>query len=73
MKRYRPDLKTKFIPILGDTDIIYDYINHANKESPSGEFGFRAIADDIYVYARYPTIERIKNLDLVYSWSEFYC
>lgn len=33
-KRYRPDLKHKFIRVLGDSDIIYDYIYHSNKEFP---------------------------------------
>lgn len=60
-KKARPDFRIKFIDILGNTDLIYEYIYHSNRQAPSGEYGFRAIADHVR-YAKHPMINRITDL-----------
>jgi abhydrolase domain-containing protein 4 len=33
-KRVRPDFRNKYLEILGDTDLIYEYIYHSNRQIP---------------------------------------
>jgi pimeloyl-ACP methyl ester carboxylesterase len=33
-KKARPDFRIKFIDILGNTDLIYEYIYHSNRQAP---------------------------------------
>jgi abhydrolase domain-containing protein 4 len=60
-KHLRPDFKRKYMSILDDPEIIYSYIYHANRLNPTGEAGFRAIAE-YFGYAKNPMIRRIEKV-----------
>ncbi|CAF0776794.1 unnamed protein product [Brachionus calyciflorus] len=47
--------------VTDDPDAIYDYIYHANRLHPSGEAGFRAIAE-YFGFAKNPMIQRINKV-----------
>ncbi|RNA25617.1 1-acylglycerol-3-phosphate O-acyltransferase ABHD5-like isoform X4, partial [Brachionus plicatilis] len=61
LKHLRPDFRRKYVNLLEDPDAIYDYIYHANRFHPSGEAGFRAIAE-YFGYAKNPMIHRIDKV-----------
>ena len=61
-KFLKPDFKRKYKSILGEnSDLIYEYLYHCNKEYPSGEDGFRAVAEH-YGFAKNPMIKRIEKV-----------
>lgn len=61
-KHLKPDFKRKYYSILGDSNLIYDYLYQCNRQYPSGEYGFRAISADQYGFAKNPMIKRIEKV-----------
>jgi abhydrolase domain-containing protein 4 len=47
--------------IMEEPELIYNYIYHANKFDPSGENGFRAIAE-YFGFAKNPMINRVDKV-----------
>lgn len=61
-KHLRPDFRRKYMHLLEDPDEIYSYLYHANNSHPSGEAGFRAIAE-YFGFAKNPMIRRIDKVN----------
>lgn len=61
-RQVRPDFERKYMTILDNPEIIYNYLYHANSLHPSGEAGFRAISE-YFGYAKNPMIKRIDKVD----------
>lgn len=60
-KFLRPDFKKKFMSVLDEPELVYNYLYHANNEHPSGESGFRAISK-YFGFAKNPMIRRIDKI-----------
>jgi pimeloyl-ACP methyl ester carboxylesterase len=60
--RFKPDLIKRFSHMFTD-DTIAQYIYHWNAQTPSGEVAFKHMSHD-FGWARYPMIERVKDVAL---------
>ncbi|XP_008297793.1 (Lyso)-N-acylphosphatidylethanolamine lipase [Stegastes partitus] len=60
VNRFRPDFKRKFEDLFED-DTMTQYIYHCNAQTPSGEVGFRAMAESLG-WAKKPMLERVSQL-----------
>lgn len=60
-KYLRPDFKKKYMSILDDPELVYNYLYHANNGHPSGEAGFKAISS-YFGFAKNPMIKRIERV-----------
>ncbi|XP_053739251.1 (Lyso)-N-acylphosphatidylethanolamine lipase [Synchiropus splendidus] len=60
VNRFRPDFKRKFEDMFDD-DTMTQYIYHCNAQTPSGEVGFRAMAESLG-WAKKPMLHRIHLL-----------
>ncbi|XP_061792018.1 (Lyso)-N-acylphosphatidylethanolamine lipase isoform X1 [Nerophis lumbriciformis] len=58
--KFRPDFKRKFEDLFDD-DTMTQYIYHCNAQTPSGEVGFRAMAESLG-WAKKPMIHRVHLL-----------
>ncbi|XP_067652239.1 (Lyso)-N-acylphosphatidylethanolamine lipase-like isoform X1 [Haliotis asinina] len=60
VKRFRPDLQTKFADLFAD-ETIFEYIYHCNAQKPSGETAFKTMQMS-FGWARNPMINRITDV-----------
>ncbi|CAN9503314.1 unnamed protein product [Ophioblennius macclurei] len=60
VNRFRPDFKRKFEDLFDD-DTMTQYIYHCNAQTPSGEVGFRAMAESLG-WAKSPMLQRVHQL-----------
>ncbi|XP_036374830.1 (Lyso)-N-acylphosphatidylethanolamine lipase-like isoform X1 [Megalops cyprinoides] len=60
LNRIRPDFKRKFEDLFED-DTMTEYIYHCNAQTPSGEVGFRAMAESLG-WAKRPMLQRVHLL-----------
>uniref|UniRef100_A0A8C4HAI7 (Lyso)-N-acylphosphatidylethanolamine lipase n=1 Tax=Dicentrarchus labrax TaxID=13489 RepID=A0A8C4HAI7_DICLA len=60
VNRFRPDFKRKFEDLFDD-DTMTQYIYHCNAQTPSGEVGFRAMAESLG-WAKRPMLQRVHLL-----------
>ncbi|XP_077955024.1 (Lyso)-N-acylphosphatidylethanolamine lipase [Gasterosteus aculeatus] len=60
VNRFRPDFKRKFEDLFED-DTMTQYIYHCNAQTPSGEVGFRAMAESLG-WAKRPMLQRVHQL-----------
>ena len=62
VKRFRPDLGRRFASADGeegpDESAVYDYIYHANVQTPSGEVAFKSL-NESFGWAKRPMMERL--------------
>jgi pimeloyl-ACP methyl ester carboxylesterase len=60
-KLLKPDFKSKYLSVLGNSDLIYDYLYHCNNQYPSGEDGFKAVSEQ-HGFSKNPMIKRIEKV-----------
>ncbi|KAM8849351.1 (Lyso)-N-acylphosphatidylethanolamine lipase [Spinachia spinachia] len=60
VNRFRPDFQRKFEDLFED-DTMTQYIYHCNAQTPSGEVGFRAMAESLG-WAKRPMLQRVHQL-----------
>ncbi|KAM9790713.1 (Lyso)-N-acylphosphatidylethanolamine lipase isoform X2 [Syngnathus typhle] len=60
VNRFRPDFRRKFEDLFDD-DTMTQYIYHCNAQPPSGEVGFRAMAESLG-WAKRPMLQRVHLL-----------